>query len=174
MGAPGAAGKDGLPGKDSAASGTRLHAKTLVASDGARTFLGWHDTMLDTDCAFATASDLQLRCLPGITLDPTLQATIVYSDAACTKGVALSLLTSAACHMGQDPKLPYVQIAVAPTCEVVTPVVTVLAVQKEIAVPAGAYWISAGACVAVPTGASGECYAANIVDPTTLVSATVQ
>lgn len=90
-GAPGADGKDGLdgkpgkdgaPGKDAAgavtSSGTRLRARFYTGADGAREFIGWHDTKLDVDCNIGPAENVTtLRCLPK------LAAPSYFADAAC-------------------------------------------------------------------------------------------
>lgn len=46
------------------ASGSRLRARVLHAGD-VRQFLGWWDTKLGTACAFGTAEDGHLRCIPS-------------------------------------------------------------------------------------------------------------
>lgn len=65
-------------------SGSRLKARWLVADDGARHFQGWHDSERDADCAFQTAEDGKLRCLP---LSAAMN-TSWYGDASCTKPIA--------------------------------------------------------------------------------------
>ena len=62
-------------------SGTRLKAKVLVAEDGSRQQLfGWHDSQTGEDCAFRTAEDGRVRCLPAAS--PTL--TLYFADDKCT------------------------------------------------------------------------------------------
>ncbi len=58
-------------------NGTRLRAKVYLGGAGAKVFSTWRDTTLDFDCAFATADDATLRCLPST-------GQVLYADAACT------------------------------------------------------------------------------------------
>jgi hypothetical protein len=44
---------------------SRLRARELVGSDGARQLLGWFDAERHEPCAFALAADLTPRCLPS-------------------------------------------------------------------------------------------------------------
>jgi hypothetical protein len=60
------AGIDGGPSQLSVyESGTRLKMRVGTSPDGAKTFLGWRDTMRNEDCAFQLAGDGQQRCLPA-------------------------------------------------------------------------------------------------------------
>jgi hypothetical protein len=60
-------------------SGPRLRARLLVGG-GDPIFNGWHDSLLDTDCQPAIATDGQERCMPfGARID------LYYSDASCTQ-----------------------------------------------------------------------------------------
>jgi hypothetical protein len=61
-------------------SGARIKMNVLNTPDGAKQFLGWHDTQLNDDCTFKKASDGVTRCLPNDML-PHLSA---YSDSTCT------------------------------------------------------------------------------------------
>lgn len=45
-------------------NGIRLRAISMQALDGARQFIGWRDTELSVDCAFADAEFGLYRCLP--------------------------------------------------------------------------------------------------------------
>ncbi|HEY4058321.1 MAG TPA: hypothetical protein VGM39_17030 [Kofleriaceae bacterium] len=54
-------GSSSTPGTN---SGSRLKARYLVADDGSKTMLGWHDAQLDMNCAFRLAEDGVQRCLP--------------------------------------------------------------------------------------------------------------
>ncbi|MBL8621214.1 MAG: hypothetical protein JNK64_07925 [Myxococcales bacterium] len=65
-------------------SGDRLRAAVVDGGDGAVAFRGWHDRELGAACAFATAADGVLRCLPTDT------AFLVFRDAACTERAAVS------------------------------------------------------------------------------------
>lgn len=65
-------------------SGDRLRAAVVDGGDGAVAFRGWHDRELGVACAFATAADGVLRCLPTDT------AYLVFRDAACTERAAVS------------------------------------------------------------------------------------
>ena len=75
-------------------SGSRLKAKYYVGSDGSRQFLGWHDSMLNVDCAFYPASDGTTRCMPAGT---TVSAS-VFSDPGCSQPLAE---TSKGCAPGK-------------------------------------------------------------------------
>jgi hypothetical protein len=68
---------------DGWSSGTRLRA-VLDAAGDAKLFKLWHDAELDVDCAFAPAADGVERCMPAVE-----RGYAVYSDAKCTKPVAL-------------------------------------------------------------------------------------
>lgn len=65
-----------------AVGGTRLKARFAQGPLGARSFVGWYDTLLETVCAFATAADGELRCLPEADSLPTPPTD--FADAACT------------------------------------------------------------------------------------------
>jgi hypothetical protein len=53
------------PVNEQVVGSTRLRPKMLKTSDGAKSFVTWHDTKLDIDCVFQTAMDGVLRCLPS-------------------------------------------------------------------------------------------------------------
>ncbi|HVV82997.1 MAG TPA: hypothetical protein VHE35_07945 [Kofleriaceae bacterium] len=72
-------------------SGARLKMRVGTTPDGAKTFLGWRDTMRDEDCAFAIAADGAQRCLPGAAA--TYTTDLFWGDAACT---TVHLATTAA------------------------------------------------------------------------------
>lgn len=71
---------------DANESGSRLKARRNIADDGAREFVGWYDSQLQVNCAFAMASDGSTRCLPEAVLGG--QGTAFYKDSACTQPVA--------------------------------------------------------------------------------------
>lgn len=172
VGPAGAAGKDGAPGKDSAQSGSRIVAKTLVGSDGSRQFVGWRDSTLGVDCAFATASDGRTRCLPGAPASGWTPA-IIYGDAACSVAVGIGYEGGAPPCNGASLS-PYIQIVQPAACDAGA-VATVLAVPVGAAVscPASSWILTGGACVAGCPSSKGG-HAATIVDPSTLVEGTVQ
>jgi hypothetical protein len=58
----------------------RLRARYLVAEDGSRQFVGWHDTGRDEDCSFGFAADGAQRCLPATQYG----VWGYYSDDQCT------------------------------------------------------------------------------------------
>ncbi|MFN7131999.1 MAG: hypothetical protein ACK4N5_07945 [Myxococcales bacterium] len=64
-------------------SGTRLKARVGVSPDGAKVFLGWHDSARNEDCSFVLATDNKLRCLPAGR--PSMGR---YADANCTEPLA--------------------------------------------------------------------------------------
>lgn len=63
-------------------SGQRLKVLYYVAADGARQFATFHDTELEQDCAFATASDGVVRCLPRFA-----SSSPFFLDKACSERV---------------------------------------------------------------------------------------
>jgi hypothetical protein len=65
-------------------SGTRIRRRIGTTPDGAKTFLGWRDTMLNIDCGFSFASDGVQRCLPATGASISL----FFSDAQCLTGLA--------------------------------------------------------------------------------------
>ena len=66
-------------------SGSRIKMNVGSTADGAKMFLGWIDTQLNTGCSFYSAADGKTRCLPaGAT------GSFYFSDAACT----MPLITS--------------------------------------------------------------------------------
>jgi hypothetical protein len=67
-----------------AASGTRLHARFLVAGD-AREHAGFHDTQRNEDCTFQPAESGRMRCLPP-TLSYVTGATF-FADATCKTAI---------------------------------------------------------------------------------------
>ena len=71
---------------DTNVSGSRLKARNYVGSDGSKEWMGWHDIQRNEDCAFTTAADGMMRCLPF-----PYQATInlYYTDAGCTQPLAI-------------------------------------------------------------------------------------
>jgi hypothetical protein len=86
------AGDDGA-GDDVAeyTSGTRIRRRMGTTPDGAKMFLGWRDTMRNEDCAFSSAADGALRCIPvGYAFFVNY-----YSDAQCTKDLPVALCPGA-------------------------------------------------------------------------------
>jgi hypothetical protein len=71
--------------------GSRLKANYYAGSDGSQQFLAtFHDTMRNEDCAFSTASDGTIRCLPiagGASGATVSEYSVYYADAACTQPV---------------------------------------------------------------------------------------
>jgi hypothetical protein len=74
-------------------AGTRLKPQIYQSTDGARQFVGWWDSTLQTACAFGTASDGVTRCLPTGT-PPNYGNDGIFSDSACTMPLALTLPSS--------------------------------------------------------------------------------
>jgi hypothetical protein len=67
-------------------SGTRLKMNYYAGADGSKQSAGTlHDSQLNVDCTFTTASDGTLRCLPA---NQGLLLTY-YADAACTQQIVL-------------------------------------------------------------------------------------
>lgn len=70
------------------ASGSRIKMRVGVTADGAKTFIGWYDSVRNEDCAFMFASDGVRRCIP-ITLEATdvnrpTVAGVYFSDSGCS------------------------------------------------------------------------------------------
>jgi len=78
-GAKGDKGEKGDPGPGANVDGTRLKGRYLVATDGARQWLGWMDSQIGQECVFRDDGTGVLRCLPT-----TPAGTLVWTDAACT------------------------------------------------------------------------------------------
>ena len=78
-------------GADTTQSGTRLKASYYVGSDGSKTFFTMHDSQLNVDCGFVTASDGTTRCMP---LANAVNVGQFFSDSGCSQALAY---TSTAC-----------------------------------------------------------------------------
>jgi hypothetical protein len=78
---------DAFAGSEDPASGTRLKGKFIAGADGSKMYLPsvWSDSQRQEDCAFGTAGDGMLRCLPTSVQDFPLY----YTDAQCTKPFAI-------------------------------------------------------------------------------------
>jgi len=78
---------DAFAGTEDPASGTRLKGKFIAGADGSKMYLPsvWYDSQRQEDCAFGTAGDGMLRCLPTSVQDFPL----FYTDAQCTKPFAI-------------------------------------------------------------------------------------
>lgn len=110
------------------ASGSRLKAHAIAATDGAKEFLQirdpwgpglvvpplgapapqgagllqlWYDSQRKEDCVFGTAADGQLRCLPLGTVF------YFYKDANCTQGVVVGPYNQQAMGCPQPPAPAY-------------------------------------------------------------------
>lgn len=85
---------DAGTGKDTSwyTSGTRIKMRTLNTPDGARQYVGWHDTSYDVDCTFRLATDDATRCLPN---DVAYHVNL-YSDSGCTIPAVLAYNCNAA------------------------------------------------------------------------------
>lgn len=84
-------------------SGDRLRARYLVATDGARQFMGWRDTERDEDCAFTKTADSETRCIPS----STLYASGYFSDSDCTQPYFSLYAPAGACSGATAPKYGY-------------------------------------------------------------------
>jgi len=67
-------------------SGSRLKATYYAGADGSKQALGMHDSQLNVDCYFQTASDGTLRCVPEVGQQADVA---VYADSACKQGLAI-------------------------------------------------------------------------------------
>jgi hypothetical protein len=82
--------------------GSRIKMRVGTTPDGARAFLGWHDTMTDDDCAFSIAADGQQRCLPSA------QSAFIqnfFSDSGCSQ--PLGYVSTSNCSTLSPPKYAY-------------------------------------------------------------------
>jgi hypothetical protein len=98
-------------------SGTRLKAKLITGSDGSKLFDPevLHDSMLQADCAFATAADGLQRCLPILAPSSTDgSAMIYYTDDQCQNGFVLVPAAPGGCTQ-YVPKYAYAWDP-TPTC----------------------------------------------------------
>jgi hypothetical protein len=68
-------------------SGSRLTFTVTTGTDGSRTFGNWHDTQLGVDCAFVSAADGVLRCVPVWAM---AYVQPYFADSACTIQLAAS------------------------------------------------------------------------------------
>jgi hypothetical protein len=157
-GAKGDPGPAGPAGQASNVDGARLKAKYLVGSDGSRQFLTWHDTMLDSDCAYGGSPSV---CVPG---KPTAGSRI-YDDAGCSNIIAI---------LNGDPP-PYTYFNAVPSQGVPLQVYKIGGVASGL--PGTVYGLTpSNACVDV-SGLlvnAGDFYLATPVDIATLVSASVE
>lgn len=171
-GMPGAKGDPGAPGKDAAQSGSRIVARYVVGDDGSRQFLGQHDTQLDADCAWGTATDGKLRCLPGT----ALSANIYFSDAACAVPLVLAVDPASVPSCGLLPAYVRVRVNAEDTC--VAPMMAVVSVGASVATPPDppAYGYQHGKCVGPLTSfAPGPpFYTVTVIDPSSMVGGAAQ
>ena len=86
--AGGAGGGSGAVDRPEYASGTRLRARVITTSDGAKSLLGWQDKQLGIACEFLPTTEGALRCLPDLSgLPQSISA--YYGDSHCTQKVGL-------------------------------------------------------------------------------------
>lgn len=126
------------PVRDAAAqtsSGSRIKAKYLTSSDGAKQFQGWYDSDRQEDCSFQLARDGSTRCMPSGYSYGTL-----YSDTGCSQ--RLTLMLKASCGSAA-PK--YVWLSDATVC----PATMVLFAVGPVFSGASLYTGKPGACTTV-------------------------
>ena len=70
--------------------GSRLRSVYVSGFDGSKQWVGWHDTILGTRCAFGATEDGAVRCLPVLAFAQT-----GFADASCT--VPLMFTSSPTC-----------------------------------------------------------------------------
>jgi hypothetical protein len=151
-------GAGGEGGNDEGAfiSGSRIHARTVAGEDGARGFLGWYDSQLQTECTWRTASDGQTRCLP------VAMSTTFFADAGCTQPIV-----EMSCQMA--PK--YIE---ATTSQCGQPAPGIFAVGQPIADPASAFRLAGGACESTIALGNGFWFSSEgALAPSGFVAATV-
>jgi len=79
---------------DEFVAGSRLKVRVIATTDGAKQAIGFHDSKLAVDCAFANATDGKLRCLPdgvrsnsgGYFADARCTVPVVYEGEAACRG----------------------------------------------------------------------------------------
>jgi hypothetical protein len=69
--------------------GSPVSEKVLVAADGSRQHLAYHDDKLNVDCSFRLMADGFTRCVPSASQGP-----VMYADATCTKPLVVNDFTS--------------------------------------------------------------------------------
>lgn len=114
-------------------SGTRLKVQRWISDDGAQQPVGLFDSQRNEACAFTTAGDGLMRCLP--TESTVSWSGAYYSDATCSKPVAVYYATCA-----QAPL--YFKVTDTATCPNKTRVASVGAVFEG-----APYIISGGDCI---------------------------
>ena len=67
-------------------SGTRIKARVLSSTDGAKAFAGFYDSMLAMPCSFGHAADDSVRCLPT-----NVAYTTLWADSGCTIPLAYTV-----------------------------------------------------------------------------------
>ncbi len=82
------------------ASGSRLKLQYYEATDGAKQFVGWRDSMRMDDCSFGPHADGSTRCLPASTLIG------VFFAAGCTTALAYVPKSSPAPKYGAKYEAP--------------------------------------------------------------------
>lgn len=98
-------------------SGSRVRAKYLVGTDGTKFFVGWFDSVLNSDCIPSPSADGVTRCWPIATSIGEGGSAQVYTDSACTgelvviQGIGNNVTCDPyAAGLGIGPKInPFVQ-----------------------------------------------------------------
>lgn len=77
-------------GAAAGASGDRIQVEVIEGSDGSRVFVGLYDSEMKTECAYTTAADEKLRCLPTPSdkLRLVWSDDVHFSDSECTQPLA--------------------------------------------------------------------------------------
>src|SRR5262245_44934235 len=68
-------------------SGTRIKQVIRQNGDGTAQFIRLQDTTYNETCAFGTASDDQLRCLPAVDGAPFADGIVLYQDDQCQQRI---------------------------------------------------------------------------------------
>lgn len=74
------------PGASAERSGQRIKLQYVVSEDGARVARGLYDVQRQELCAFDTADDARLRCLPAA-VELAAEVAFLRTDASCTRQV---------------------------------------------------------------------------------------
>jgi hypothetical protein len=139
--------------------GTRLVGKWRVTADGLSQLESLHDKALDIDCAWATAGDGMLRCLPT-SIDFTLpNDAMYYADSSCTQPI----YGTGACA----PTRAYVAL-VTPTCP---SGLRIFSIGAALSTPPTSLWYGNGTstCTAGAEVSDPAHYALTEIPPSTFV-----
>lgn len=91
------------------ASGSRIKMRVGVTPDGAKTFIGWYDSVRRENCGFTAASDGVKRCIPTT---GTATFSAYFSDVNCS--VPLAVTVRSACNNAPAIAIGYAYVSECP------------------------------------------------------------